>query len=178
MLLFLAALIGLSIYLVRKCILAYKFSERYIVKSVLTVLLCIYTLNSIVHLSGFLYPFDRTVKFELYATLQIPPENTLEAPQFWHSAYDDIDGDASFFFNPEETHSHLGFDWPAMDFEHHTYIITYGQELESLSYNAWDYVRYPFFTGVKIGYAELSEEFDPNLVYVYEIERIRIDNDP
>ena len=177
-LLLLIILVILSLYNAQKCYSSYKRQTLFFRKALLTGLLCVITLVSIFRLGEYVYPFDKSVDFELYATLVIPPENTLHGPNFWHSAYDDIQGDESFFFNPDEKYSHLGFEWPAMDFEHHTYIITYGQELESLSYNVWDYVKYPFYTGVKIGHATLNDEFDPNTVYVFEIPRIRIDNDP
>lgn len=177
-LVYIVLIILISIRCVLKCKDAYESYEPYTGKCIFTGLLCLVALSSSLGMLDYLYPFDRSVKFELYATLVIPPENTLQTPQFWHAAYDNIQGDDSFFFDPDEKYSHLGFEWPSMDYSNHTYIITYGQELESLSYNVWDVVRYPFYTGVKIGHAELSDSFDPNIVYVYEIPRIRIDNNP
>lgn len=184
-LIYIVLIVFASVRSVLKCKDAYESSEPYIGKTILTGFLCLLALTSLMKFP-LLNPFDRNVKFEPYATLEIPPGNTLQTPHFWHAAYDGLfPGDESIFFNPEDKHSPLGFEWPSMDFANHTYIITYGQELEMLSYNpwesvlnVWDVVRYPFNTGGSIGQAELSESFDPNKVYVYEIPPIRIDNDP
>ena len=70
-----------------------------------------------------------------------------------------------------------GFDWPDMDFENHTYIVSYGQELVALTYNAWETVDYPHKTGAKAGHPVFGDVFEPNKVYIYEIEKMRIDND-
>lgn len=147
----------------------------------LTSIICLITFVSILCYKDYLYPFERAVNFTLFASLDIPEENSLSGPgcKFWHAAYEEYGVySESVYFNPEEKVSHLGFIWPQMDFDNHTYIITYGQKLLSLSYNVWDTIECPISTGAKVGHATLSNAFNPNKVYVYEIAKIRIDNDP
>ena len=126
------------------------------------------------------YPFEQTVELELYATLEIDQEHTLSRPQDWHAAYEKYGihaGSLWFDADMENQEYYLGFRWPDMDFEHHTYIISYGKTVESLSYNVWETIDYMLQKGVKVGHAELGEEFHPNTVFVYEIKKMRIDND-
>lgn len=126
------------------------------------------------------YPFEQTVELELYATLEIDQEHTLDRPQAWHAAYEKYGiyaGSLWFETDMENQEYYLGFRWPEMDFEHYTYIISYGQTVESLSYNVWETIDYQLQAGVKVGHAELGDEFHPNAVYIYQIKKMRIDND-
>ena len=112
-------------------------------------------------------------------TIEIPDDHTLSGPLNlpWHAAYEKYGMYAgSLYFDTEVKASYLGFDWPDMDFKHHTYIISYGQTIESLSYNAWEIIYAPYITGAKVGYAVLGEQFEPNIVYIYQAKKIRIDN--
>lgn len=147
----------------------------------ITTICCMITLLSTLCFRDYLYPFNRNVEFTCFAVLDIPEENSLSGPgsKFWHAAYEEYGFfSESMYFNPDEKVSHLGFEWPQMDFDDHTYIITYGQKLISLSYNVWDPIELPISTGAKVGHATLSDDFNPNKVYVCEIAKIRIDNDP
>lgn len=162
------------------CCAAKKRNDRWVLKGTLACISVVWVLVALICFGEYVYPFERDVKFELYATMEIPPEYTPEQPKSmtWHAAYSQ-DGifDGSFFFDTEEISSPLGFDWPTMDFENHTYIITYGYELDSLSYNIWEDIDIPYYTGAKVGHAVLKNEYDANMVYIYEIAKIRIDVD-
>lgn len=174
---FLVALCIFSWYLVKARILSVPSRKS----AVLAVICCIVTIAAIVCLKDYIYPFERNVKFTLFASLDIPEEHHLTSAgnNFWHAAYEEYGLYAeSKYFDPKEAISYLGFKWPKMDFENHTYIITYGQQLVSLSYNVWEEIDIPIRTGAKVGHATLSDDFNPNKVYVYEIAKIRIDNDP
>lgn len=176
-LLVLISLCILSWHIVKVHIL-YKPSRK---GAVLAVACCVITLAGVLCLKDYVYPFERSVKFTLFASLDIPEEHRLPSAgsEFWHAAYEEYGLYAeSKYFNPKETVSDLGFEWPQMDFEKHAYIITYGQQLVSLSYNVWEEIDIPIRTGAKVGHATLSDDFDPSKVYVYEIAKIRIDNDP
>lgn len=149
-------------------------------KRVFAFIMCFVTVLSIIVFKDYTYPFERKVNFEHFATITIPPENELKTPGavYWRAAYEAHGLYAeSFYFNPTESTSPLGFRWPEMDFKNHTYIITYGQELLSLSYNVWETIDIPIKTGAKAGYAVLSNEFHPDKVFIYELPRIRIEND-
>lgn len=125
-------------------------------------------------------PFEQTLELKLVATIKIPPAHTLHGPQNlpWHAVYESygiLYPESIYFINIEEE-SHLGFSWPDMDFENYTYIISYGQKIQSLSYNVWETIDVPFHTGAKAGHAVLSNQFVANEVYVYQIKKMRIDN--
>ena len=63
-----------------------------------------------------------------------------------------------------------------MDLENYTYIITYCQQIDSLSYNVWDTIDSPTYTGAYAGYMDLCDEIDPLAIYIYRIPKIRINN--
>ena len=184
--LILAAFIG-SFLLVRHCLIMSRTHALKPMILVRNIVLCVvaiaFTVSFTVCAADYTYPFERSVKFEKIATIDIPPDNALnpEFPPFWHAAYAQYGlYPSSFYFSVENSHSVIdkGFQWPEMDFENHTYIITYCHELESLSYNVWETIKITgVHTGAKAGYAVLSEEIDPCKVYIYEIPKIRIDND-
>ena len=64
-----------------------------------------------------------------------------------------------------------------MDFKHYSYVITYGQKIDKLTYNVWDTIDFPIRTGAKVGHMTLDEEFSPRMVYIYRIPKLRIEND-
>ena len=64
-----------------------------------------------------------------------------------------------------------------MDFQHHTYLVSYGKQLTALRYNVWETIDYPVRTGAFIGYADFEDSFYPNRVFIYELPKIRIDHD-
>ena len=170
----------LSAVSISSCCLSYKQKKLKTRKLCCVIILCIFTIALVIGIADYTYPYERFVKFELYAEIELHEENELnpEHPHFWHAAYEQFGlYSSSFYFNSDDPYSHLGFEWPQMDLKHHSYIITYGQKLESLSYNVWETIDYPIRTGAKAGYAVLSEEFDSSKVYVYEIPKIRVEND-
>lgn len=46
-----------------------------------------------------------------------------------------------------------------------------------ISYNVWETIDIPVRTGAYVGHMRLNDDFVPDKVYVYEIPRIRIEND-
>ena len=139
----------------------------------------LFTIICIAIFGDYLNPFDRPLSPVLIAEFEVPEEFELEYPgeKFWHGAYEQYGLYAeSFHFNPNERSSIYGFGWPPMDFDRYCYIITYGQKIESLSYNVWETIDYPVRTGAKVGHMVLSDDFSPEKVYVYQIPKIRIDN--
>lgn len=179
-LVFLLGLTGLALCSIIQCVKKSKtgiLRKKDIIKSVCITscaVLCISLFGD------YIYPFERRLEPVLVAEFEVPEEYELDYPgqQFWHGAYAQFGLYAeSFYFNPEDTSSIYGFDWPPMNFERYSYIITYGQEIESLSYCVWDTIDLPVRTGAKVGYMTLSDDFSPEKVYVYRIPRIRIEND-
>lgn len=126
----------------------------------------------------YVYPFERPVDLELYAVVDIPEEHTLTWPD-WHAIYEKWGVYSGSKWMDTESVSHpsrFGFEWPDMDFENHTYIVSYGREMVALTYNVWDTVDSPQITGAKAGHPVFRDVFEPNLVYIYETEKMRIEN--
>lgn len=129
---------------------------------------------------NYIYPFERTLEPVLIAEFDVPEEYHLDYPgqRFWHGAYEEYGLYAeSFYFNPDDTQSVYGFGWPPMNFKKYNYIITYGQSIKKISYNVWDTIDEPVRTGAHAGHMVLEDEFKPEKVYVYQIPKIRIEND-
>lgn len=156
-------------------------SKKRLSNTFITTLVGIITLLAYANLWPYTNPVDQTLDLKLVSTLEIPPECTLSGPQNlpWHAVYEryGIFYPESLYFINIEDESHLGLDWPDMDLDHYTYIISYGQKVESLSYNVWETIESPFYNGAKVGHAVLSNHFESNEVYIYQIKKIRIDND-
>ena len=147
---------------------------------VLTVVFICITILSVMLFGDYIYPFERHLNPILIAEFEVPEEYVLEYPgqKFWHGAYEKFGLYAeSFYFNPDDEQSIYGFGWPPMDFDRYCYIINYGQKIESLSYNVWETIDIPVRTGAKAGHMVLDEVFSPEKVYVYQIPKIRIEND-
>ena len=179
--LFLIAITAVLAFLIFRCVRLHKNKKLKISSVVLTLIAGLLTLTMYSSLWEYTYPFEQEVDLQLYETIEIPTEHTLHGPKSfnWHASYEEwgLLFPESLYYFPEKTEDDLGFCWPEMDYEHYTYIISYGQKMESLSYNVWEIVRYPHVTGAKVGHAVLSDEFNPNAVYIYQIKKMRIDND-
>lgn len=177
--LFFMALVAISGWLVVLCVKAHRNHTATPDQYSITVFAVLLTLCLIAGLWKYTYPFERPVETKLVAVLEISEERTLTSPDdmSWHAAYEPyglLPG--SLYFEVDETESSLGFTWPEMDFENYTYIITYGQKIESLSYNVWEIIDAPLRTGAYAGHMVLDSYFEPNEVYVYQIQKMRIDN--
>lgn len=161
---------------IKKCI----NREHSPLRIVMTILLVLFTSLFVVFLSDYVYPFERNIDPVLVAEYDVPEEYLLAYPgqKHWCGAYEKYGLYAeSFNFDTDSKVSMYGFEWPDMDFENYSYIITYGQKIESLSYNVWDTIDLPVRTGAKVGHMILDDTFAPEKVYVYQIPKMRIDND-
>ena len=170
----------LSVYSLIKCAIMYrqKMAKRIHIVTALLII-CIMVLG-IVFLGDYVYPFERVLEPVLYAEIIVPEEYVLDYPgqKFWHGAYEQYGLHAeSFYFDPDDPNSIYGFGWPPMDFKHHSYIFTYVQKIDYISYNVWETIDEPIRTGAKVGHMILDEEFSPEKVYIYQIPKIRIEND-
>ena len=177
---FLLALVITSIILCRHCVIRYRNGALKI-GIILGALVCIFlTLSSIILLGDYIYPFERTLEPIPHGVLVLPEDKFLRYPgeKFWHGAYEEYGLYAeSFYFDPDGENPKYGIDWPPMDFEHYSYIITYGQEIDKLTYNVWDTIDIPVRTGAKVGHMTLKDEFSPEMIYIYRIPKLRIEND-
>ena len=179
-LLFLLALIIFSIYLIISCFKQHRNRMLKTSHVLFTAIFICGTILSIMLFGDYTYPFERTLDPILIAEFDVPEGYELEFPgqKYWHGAYEKFGFYAeSFYFNPNNLYSIYGFGWPPMDFEHYCYIITYGQKIDTLSYNVWETIDIPIRTGAKVGHMVLDDEFFPEKVYVYQIPKIRIEND-
>lgn len=176
----LLALLIVSTMCIARCVKRYY--NHVLKKShvIFTVCLVFIAFISVVLFGDYVYPFERKLNPVLYAEFEVPEEYALPGPgaKFWRGAYEAYGGfPASMYFDPDEDMSMYGIAWPLMDFEHFSFIITYGQKIDTLSYNVWDEIDEPFSTVTKAGHITFKEEFSPRMVYIYQIPKLRIDND-
>ena len=132
------------------------------------------------HLWKYTNPNDQVIKPQLFHSIRLEENVSIPYPGLpWHSIYEQYGLYAeSFFIGPnDETDHHFGFIWPEMDFRHHTYIVSYGWEIESLSYNIWETLDYPVRTGACVGHVVYAGDFQSNMVFIYELPKIRIEHD-
>lgn len=179
-LLLLLILISALIITIVSCIKMYKRKELSFGHIISALLLVIVFTAGILSFAKYAYPFDIKLNPKLIAEFEVSEEYELNYPgeKYWHGAYEKYGLYAgSFYFNTDEKVSRYGFEWPDMNFNKHSYIITYGQKIDSLSYNVWDNVDGPVKTGAKTGHMILDKEFHPEKVYVYQIPKLRIEND-
>jgi hypothetical protein len=91
-----------------------------------------------------------------------------------YEAYDNCPGT---WVHPHEYYQSRSTDkWPEFDLENYTYIITYCQKIESLSYYLCRENNVPTYTGAKEAYMTLEEKIEPLTVYIYRIPKMRINN--
>jgi len=148
--------------------------------AIFTILCVIFSTFAVVVFGKYIYPFERKLHPKLIAELTIAERYELDYPgqEFWHGAYAKFGLYAdSFHFDENQKQSDFGFAWPEMDLKNHSYIITYGRTIKSLSYNVWETIDIPIRTGAYVGHMKLNDDFVSDTVYVYEIPRIRIEND-
>lgn len=149
-------------------------------KHVALMLFCIsFAAFCLLSFGEYIYPFERKLNPVLIAEIDVPKGYELEYPgqKFWHGAYEAYGLHAeSLYYNPNNRDDPYGIWMVPMDFQRYSYIITYGQKIESLSYNVWETIDAPVRTGAKEGHIVLSEEFHPEKIYIYQIPKMRIDN--
>lgn len=141
-------------------------------KSLKAVALCLVTLISVLLLRDYTYPFDRQVKLELVETV----ENKEEYARFagtWFGVY----GEYGMHRGSDTFHKNYIDQWITLDLKHYSYIASFGQPVESMSYNVWEKMHGPYQSAVHIGHVVLGKPSDSSVVYIYRIPRIRIDND-
>ena len=176
----LVGLIAITIYLLILTIKRYQSIKASFMRLIGLVAVGFVTVVAITLLGDYVYPFERKTNPILIAEIEVSDEYALKFPGecFWHGAYEAYGLYAeSFYFDPTERDSHKGFSWPPMDFENHSYVITYGQRIDSLSYNVWETIDVPIRTGAKVGHMDLEDDFYPNMIYVYQLPKMRIDKD-
>lgn len=176
----LLSLMLFSVGLIISCFNRYRSTMLKRVHVLFTLVFTCVTILSTILFGDYVYPFERTIDPILIAEFDVPEGYELEFPgqKYWHGAYEEFGFYAeSFYFNPNNSNSVYGFGWPPMDFDRYCYIITYGQKIDTLSYNVWETIDVPIRTGAKVGHMILDDEFSPEKVYVYQIPKVRIEND-
>lgn len=127
----------------------------------------------------FLRSFECQLEPELVDIVRLDPEyfpdgNIYES---WHAVYEAYDNYPGTWVHPHEYYQSRAIDaWPEMDLENYTYIITYCQEIKSLSYYVWKENNTPTYTGAKEANMILEEKVAPLTVYIYRIPKMRINN--
>ena len=137
------------------------------------VLFCI-----LIGIAFYWFSYDHILNPELIAVIEMPPEVFPQGiyGEEWHSVYGEYGLYPGTWIHPHEYYRLYSEGWPEMDFQQYTYIITYGQEIESLSYKIGNVIDSPSFTGAKEGHMVLQEAIDPMRIFIYRIPRVRINN--
>lgn len=176
-LLFLLSIIAATIVMIVKIInRRHNTHDKTLIRK--TIICSAIAIVSVIFLGTYTYPFERTLDPILIAEVNLDEEHAIAYPGdiSWHGAYEKYGFYAgSAYFSYDESTRH-GFSWPEMDLNNHCYIVTYGQKIDSLTYNIWDKIKYPIRTGAYSGHVQLNEEFAPQKVYIYQIPKIRIEN--
>ena len=169
-----AFLIALTLFTVFSAIRLEKNHKDYRSERIIALILVVASLFSIIFLGKYVNPFPQTVEYTLHNIVELPEEKQMKHPEFWRAYFEVYGETGSEYFSLEGFEKIYGPINSEFDLDDHTYIITYGQELESLSYIVWHKTYFGAYSGI----VELSENFDPSKIYIYELDKkIRIDND-
>lgn len=124
-------------------------------------------------------PREKNVDLQLYCVLEAAtqtdnrPIDALE----WYAIYESFGLGTESRFNRETVPN---VQWRDLDLGKHTYIVSFGREIDHLSYNIWD-SKLPAIldlgSSYKVGHVQFSSEIDSSKIYVYEIDHLRIDHD-
>ena len=168
----------LAICCLLKTIRKFKGKKLHFRHVATTVICFVLTTTCFFAFGEYANPFDQTVNARLIAVFPIEDKYQSSYPgqQFWHGAYKGEPYPDSEYFNPK-TKAKYDLTMEFMYFERYSYVITYGQEIDILTYNVWETIDYPFPTGAKVGNIVFKNSFAPQTMYVYEIPKIRIEND-
>lgn len=116
---------------------------------------------------------------ELVAAIRLDPAFFPDGKiyQTWHAVYEAYDGYPGTWIHPHEPYQSRSIDaWPEMDLENYTYIITYCQEIESLTYNPWKENTVPVRTFAKEGHMVMKNDIVPLTIFIYRIPKMRINH--
>lgn len=127
----------------------------------------------------FLYSFTLPLEPELVGIVRLDPAHFPNGRIYesWHAVYEAYDNYPGTWVHHHEYYQSLAIDeWPEMDLENYTYIITYCKKIKSLSYYILRENNSPTYTGAKEARLILEEEIEPLAIYVYRIPKMRINN--
>ena len=178
--LFLSGHIVLSVIAIRKCIRAHHVTRKPKIKHYfLAVGICLLTIMLVLLMGNYAYPFERNLDPQLVATIQVSPEHSPYKynREEWHTVYEAYGSHEGTWLHSHEYYmTKSKNEWPEMDLENYTYIITYCQKIDSLTYNIWENIDSPLPSPAKEGHMKLHDEIDPLAIYIYRIPKMRINN--
>ena len=169
----------IAVIKVRRCVVSFREGNTLGHNWIQALLIFVLAIVLICCFGKYTYPFDRTLEPELVSTIHVSPEHSpyRYAREEWHAVYGSYGWKPGTWIHPYEHYMKYSEEiWPEMDLENYTYIITYCQQIESLSYNVWDTIDSPTYTGAYAGYMVLRDEIDPLAIYIYRIPKMRINN--
>ena len=119
------------------------------------------------------------VEPELIGTVRLDPAFFPDGRIYeqWHAVYEAYDNYPGTWVHPHAYYQPRSIDeWPDMDLENYTYIITYCQKIQSLSYYPWRENNVPTYTGAKEAHLILEGKTEPLTIFIYRIPKMRINN--
>ncbi len=122
----------------------------------------------------YLNPMDRQVEFSLLTCVEVP--YTLSESPKWEGVYGKYClGGTPLMYSPDGPATDVS--WPEeMDLDHFSYIVCYGAEMESLTINIWETFDAPIRRSSYEGHVTFDEVYFPNSIFIYQIDRARIEN--
>ncbi|MBQ4159119.1 MAG: hypothetical protein IJD86_13405 [Clostridia bacterium] len=174
------------LYLGFLCFFAARYAIRNIRRKVFRSVLCAFVflllLPVTLFLANYINPFDRNVELKLYEVVEQDKMLNVYNGSFKHSWYGVYKWRVSIDGNCDEPDSRWNLDYldckKVYDYTKHSYIVSFGCEIDSLKYNVWEHHGIPMLdlgTSYKWGIVEFSDDIDPTKIYIYEIPRMYID---
>lgn len=172
-------LVVILVYFV-KTLVKLKAQKRSRMECICVLILTIAVVCIMFPVSLYVWPFPISVKLEEVAQMTATEDISIPEERSWYCVYD-----IRYFGNASEE-SYCGLpncqtneEYPTMDFDRYTYLISFEREVLELSYYVWDNKGpgiIDFGTSTKWGTAELSEEISEGIIYIYRFPKMAIDN--
>lgn len=166
----LGALVTVAVHSVHKRITAHRNGAVATKQVVKTVSWCLVVILCVVLFGTYTYPFERPLQPVLIAEIDVP--EVFPYDDFGSGYWVGVHSRCPHFDPDHPTGADKGVKWPELHVEKYSYVVTYCQKIDNLTYNIWDTTQ----SGAKAGHIVFDEEITENKVYVYQIPKMRIDN--
>ncbi len=169
--------LAVILYLSFSVFRTFLLKNKKIALKIVAVLLILFNLAICYSVSEYIYPFKREAKVTLVAEIELTGDERIGRWRVdkWQAIYEEYGlYPASYYFSYEFLGRKLNIEFPEMDLEKYTYIVTYGKKIKKLTYNPWVTILYG--DGAAEGHIVFEEDFDNTKVYLYRLKRTRIDN--
>lgn len=148
--------------------------RKRVLKICICLVVCLGTVVCNIILLPYIWPFNRKVSISRAIILDVHDVGL--APFVCAGEWYGVYGEVGLSVDSCTLHPSRIDRWIEIDLQSYSYIVSYGQSIEDISYNIWDEIGGTYGKCIKKGYITFSNQFDPEKIFIYEIERIAIDN--